>query len=66
MTSAGSFSFAAAVWMVNRIHRDSAIDGTPSQPAIAAGFSDGDVFVIEIADLSDRRHAILRDFASLA
>src|SRR5205823_1066255 len=39
MASAGSFSLTAAVWVIDRIHRNAAIVRTAPQPAVAAGFA---------------------------
>src|SRR3954447_4421892 len=66
VTSARSLSFAATVWMVDRVHRHTAVHRTTSQPAGASSLADGDVLVIEIADLSDSRHALYQHPAGLA
>ena len=66
MPAAGSFAIAAAMRMIDRIHRHAAIVRPLTEPAGTPGFSDGDVFVIEIADLANRRHAALRHFANFA
>src|SRR5579864_1442362 len=65
MPSTGSFSFTTPVGMVDRVHRDTSVHWTPSQPTSASRFADRDVLVIDIADLADRRHAVLRDLAGL-
>src|SRR6202022_419545 len=65
MASTGGLPLAAAMGMVHRIHRYAAVHRTPSQPARASSFSDGHVFVVDVAHLPDRRHAILRAFAGL-
>src|SRR5690349_1490735 len=66
MTSAGSLTLAAAVRVIDRVHGDAAIVRTSSQPAHASGLADRHVLVIGVADLSDRRHAILEHLARLA
>src|SRR5437868_11006802 len=66
MASAGGLAFAAAMRMIHRVHRNAAVMRTFPQPACPSGFPDGDVLVIGVADLPDRRHAVLRDFARLA
>src|SRR5579875_798359 len=48
---------AAAVRMVHRVHRDSAHVRALAQPAAAAGLADRNIFMIDVADLSDRRAA---------
>ena len=52
--------------MVVRVHRDTARLRTTSEPAAAAGLADGDVLMLEIADLTDRRTAIDMHAADLA
>src|SRR5215470_12237389 len=66
MPSARSLSLATTMRMVYRIHRNSAVYWPPPQPARAPSLADRNVLVIQISHLPDRRHAILRDFASLA
>src|SRR5271157_718113 len=66
MPSARGLAFTAAVRMVHGVHRNAAIHRLPSQPARASRLADGDVLVIQISHLPDRRHAILRNLASLA
>src|SRR5271168_2888912 len=66
VTSARSFAFTTAVGMVHRVHGHAAIVRALAQPARTSGLTDGDVFVIGVADLPDGRHAILRHLAGLA
>src|SRR5580693_3321612 len=66
VAATGSFAFATAVRVIHRIHRDATIVRPLPQPPRTSGFADGDVFVIEIAHLANRRHATLRNFANLA
>src|SRR5258708_24368941 len=66
MASAGSLALTAAMRMVNRVHGHAAIDRLLAQPDVAAGFADGNVLVVHVADLSDGRHAIDQDFARFA
>src|SRR2546430_16332135 len=65
MTATGSLTLAAAMRMIYRIHGYAAIHWTPSHPSRASCLADGDVFVIRVSHLSDGRHALLRDLASL-
>src|SRR5688572_15330245 len=51
-------ALTATVWVIHRIHDDAANRWTEPPMARAAGFSDRNVFVIKIPNLSDRRHAI--------
>ena len=44
--------------MVVRIHRNTARLRTASEPAAAACLTDGDVLMLEVADLADRRTAV--------
>src|ERR1700733_2351736 len=66
MPSARSLALAAAVRMVDRVHRNPAVVRTLSQPPGTARLADGDVLVVEVPDLTDRSHAILGHFANLA
>src|ERR1700730_8163236 len=40
MTAAGGAAFAAAVRMIDRVHRDAAVVGLAAEPAIATGLAD--------------------------
>src|SRR6185437_3685388 len=66
MPSARGFALTAAVRMVDRVHGYAAIHRLLAQPDISSGLADGHVFVVHIADLPDRRHAIDQHFARLA
>src|SRR5258708_28971853 len=66
VASAGGLTLTTAVWMVNRVHGHAAIHRLLAQPDIAAGFADGHVLVVHVADLPDGRHAIDQHFARLA
>ena len=52
--------------MVVRVHRDTARLRTASEPAAAACLADGDVLMLEVADLADRRTAVDVHAADLA
>src|SRR4051812_904 len=52
-TSRRRAGFAAAVRMVDRVHRDTANRRTLAEMALAAGFTDHFVFVVEVAELAD-------------
>jgi hypothetical protein len=54
------FAFAAAVRVIDRIHRNAAIVRALAQPALAPGLAERNVFVIDVAHLPDGRHAIGR------
>src|SRR5271165_6283170 len=58
MASAGSFSFAAAVRMVDRIHRHAAIVRASSEPAGFSRLAVRFIFVLDVADLADGGHAV--------
>src|SRR5690349_17952852 len=66
MPAAGGAPFAAAMRMVDRIHRHTAIVRPPAQPARAPGLADRDVHVVGIRHRPDRRHAAPADQALLA
>ena len=52
--------------MVVRVHRGTAVLRTNAEPAVAACFTDRDVFMFQIADFTDRRAAIHMNLAKLA
>src|SRR6185503_12836291 len=66
MTAAAGAAFAAAVGMIDRVHRDAAHRWPPAEPAIAAGLADRNVRMVGIGDRPDRRHAAARDQPLLA
>src|SRR4051812_41692279 len=66
MPSARSLSFTTTVRMIHRVHRNAPVMRTLAQPPRPSRLADRDVLVIDVADLPDRRHAILRDLARLA
>src|SRR5580693_5542039 len=66
MPDARSLSFTAAMRMVYRVHRYTAVVRTLTQPPRPSGFADRHILVIDVADLPDRRHAVLRNLARLA
>src|SRR6266481_5944320 len=51
-------ALATAVRMVNRVHRDSTHMTALAEPSRAPGLADRNIFVVEIADLTDSRAAI--------
>src|ERR1019366_2675843 len=55
MTSAGGLAFAAAMRMIHRVHRNAAVMRTLSHPARASRLAPGDVFVIRVSHLPNRR-----------
>ena len=57
MTSALGATFAAAMRMVDRIHRGAAHVRAMAQPAIAAGLADDDGVVFRVANRPDGRPA---------
>ena len=61
MTAAGRFAFAAAVRVIDRVHRNAAVVRALAQPALASGLTQRNVFVIAVADHADRRHAVGRN-----
>src|SRR5215470_8082340 len=52
------FALAAAVRMVNRVHRDAAHMAAFAEPSRTPRLADRNIFVVEVADLSNRRAAI--------
>src|SRR5512133_3129770 len=55
VAAALGLALAAAVRVVDGVHRGAAHGRALAQPATPAGLAAGDVFVVEVADLSDRR-----------
>ena len=53
MTAARGAAFAAAVRVINRVHRHAAVVRLAAQVAGAARFAELDVFVVDITDLAD-------------
>src|SRR5258708_11759511 len=66
MAAAGRLAFAAAVRMVDGVHGDAAVVRALAQPALAAGLSEGNVLVLDVAELAHGGHAHHRDLADLA
>src|SRR5258708_28921238 len=66
MTAAGGAAFAAAVRMIDRIHRNAAVVRATAHPALAAGLADRDVHVIGVRHRADRAHAAAVHEALLA
>src|SRR5205814_982686 len=60
ISPAGSFSFAASMWMVHRIHGHAAHMRANALPARAAGFTQRNVFVLDVAHLAHSRAAFDR------
>src|SRR5262250_1582181 len=53
MTAAGGTAFAAAMRVIDRVHRDAAIMRPAAEPALAAGLADRDVHVIGVRHRAD-------------
>src|SRR5437868_15445795 len=51
-------AFTTAVRMVDGIHHDTAVGRADAHMPRASGFADGDIFVVQISDLADRRAAV--------
>src|SRR5437868_3027233 len=66
MAAALRLALAAAVRVVDRVHRRAAHGGALALPAAAAGLAARDVLVVDVADLSDGGPARERDAAHLA
>src|SRR5271168_1174728 len=66
MTAARGLTFTTTVRVVDRVHRDTAVGRANALPAVASRLTDGDVLVIRIANLADRRHALDQNLAGLA
>src|SRR5581483_8423188 len=66
VTAAGSFSFTAAVWMIDRVHSHATVMRRLAQPASPPRFAERDILVIEIANLPDCGHALDRNTPDFA
>src|SRR5439155_14091754 len=66
MTAAGGLAFAAAMRVIDRVHRDTAHRGLAAEPAVPPGLADHDILVVGFRDRTDRRAAFVADHAHLA
>src|SRR5262249_242195 len=66
VAAAGALTLAAAVRVVDRVHRDAADDRPPPFPAHAAGFAPVDVGLLGVAHLSNGCPAAHIDATNLA
>src|SRR5690606_11747411 len=66
VAAAGRAAFAAAVRMIDRVHRDAAHRRTHAPPTLRAGLAELAQAVLVVADLADRRAAADVDLAHLA
>src|SRR3954453_13718363 len=66
MAAARRLAFAAAMRMVDRVHRDTAHRGLAAEPAVPPGLADHDILVVGVRDRTDRRAAFGADHAHLA
>src|SRR5258708_19768546 len=57
MTAAGGAAFAAAVRMIDRVHRDAAVMRLAAEPAATTGLADRNVHVIRVGHCADRSGA---------
>src|SRR3990172_1587646 len=66
VSSSRSATLPSAVRMIDGVHRDPAVMGSLPHPPLAPRLSDGDVLVLEVPHLPDRRPAPLVNDADLA
>src|SRR5208282_5030480 len=59
-------AFTTAVRVIDRVHSHAANGWLDTAPARAACFAEGFVFVVEVANLANRRHALQRKLANFA
>ena len=59
-------ALAAAMWMIHRIHHDAAHVWLPTEPTAPTRLAERNVFMIQVTDLADRRHAPDVNLANLA
>ncbi|GFE59227.1 hypothetical protein AOG1_31070 [Geobacter sp. AOG1] len=66
MATARCSAFATAMGMIDRVHRNTTNLGTFAKPAGTAGFTDGNIFVIQVTYLANGRHAFLENHSHLS
>ena len=66
MTTTGCTTLTTTVRVVNRVHCDAAVMRTLANPAAATSLAECLIFVIEIANLTDRCVAIDQHLANFA
>src|SRR5690606_28895513 len=66
MTAAGRAPLAAAVRVIDRVHRDAAHSRPHAPPPLRAGLAELAEVVLVVADLADRRAAVHVHLAHLA
>src|SRR3984885_493962 len=66
VTAARGLAFTTTMRVVDRVHRDTAVGGANTLPAVASGLTDGLIFVFGVAYLADGRHAVDEHFAGFA
>src|SRR5215475_8510388 len=66
MATAGGTAFAAAVRVIDRVHRDAAVMRPAAEPALAARLADRDVHMIGVGHRADGAAAAAVDQALLA
>src|SRR5207253_38759 len=66
MAAARRLAFAAAMRMVDRVHRHAAYRGLAAEPAVPPGLADHDILVVGVRHRTDRRAAFGADHAHLA
>src|SRR5581483_10022606 len=59
-------SFSSAVRMIDRVHRHPSDGRTPSHPPRSSRLAVRIVLMVDVADLSDRRHALGMDQSDFA
>jgi ribosomal protein S19 len=66
MASARGLTFTTAVRVIDRVHRDAAIVRHLPQPAGFTGLAERNVFMFDVANLADGRHAFHLHAANFA
>jgi len=66
VTSARGLTFTTTVRVIDGVHRNTAVGGTNTLPAVATSLADRDVLVVSVANLADGRHALDKNPAGLA
>src|SRR3954471_9928994 len=55
IAASGSLAFAAAMWVVHRVHRHAAYMWANALPTRSASFTERNILVLNITDLAHRR-----------
>jgi len=64
MTTTGTSSLTTTERVIDGVHRNTADLGSATFPAISAGLADGNIFMLQVADLANSGHVDCQDLAN--